>query len=99
MIPDNEVTVKLNELYKLCSSNRLIPDSMKLQDDGNEPLQVTDYTHPSQIYQSEFKGRKVAVKIVRLHFPQKLDEPLSVSASTLPNISLTDLATCGVEVL
>lgn len=80
MIRDDEIPAKLNELCKLCSGNRMIPDSMKLQDDGNETLKATKYTHPSQIFQSEFKGRKVAVKVVWLHVPQKLDEPLSVSA-------------------
>lgn len=78
-IPDDEIPAKLNELCKLCSNNRLIPDSMKFRDDGNESLKATHYTHPSQIFQGEFKGRKVAVKIIRLHVPQKLDEPLGVS--------------------
>lgn len=79
MIPD-DVPVKLNELCKLCGSNRLIPESMKLQDDGKDPLEATKYMIPSMIFQSEFKGRKVAVKMVRLYVSQKLDEPLSVSA-------------------
>lgn len=52
---------------------------MKLRDDGSDPLMATHYAHTSQIFQSEFKGRKVAVKIIRLHVPQKLDEPFSVS--------------------
>ena len=51
---------------------------MKLQDDG-DLIKVTQYTHPSQIFQSEFKGRKVAVKVIRVHVSQKLDETLSVS--------------------
>jgi serine/threonine protein kinase len=33
--------------------------------------------YPCPIFQSEFRGRKVAVKIVRLYGSQKLDEPLS----------------------
>ena len=79
MIPDSDIPVKLNELCKLCGSNRLIPESMKLQDDGKDPLEATEHTPPFMIFQSKFKGRKVAVKIVRLYVSQKLDEPLSVS--------------------
>ena len=79
MVPDGKVPMKLNELCKLCGTNRLIPDSMKLQDDGDDLIEATQYTHPSQIFQSEFKGRKVAVKIIRLRLSQKLDETLSVS--------------------
>jgi len=79
LVPENEIPVKLNELCKLCSSNKLIPDSMRLQDNENETLNVTEYIYPSLIFQSEFKGRKVAVKMVRLYVPQKLNEPLRVS--------------------
>ena len=79
---DDEIPVKLNELCKLCGSNKLIPDSMKLRDGGDGSLKATEYTDLSQIFQSEFKGRKVAVKIVRLYVPQKLDEPLSVSSNS-----------------
>jgi len=88
LVPENEVPAKLNELCKLCSSNKLIPESMRLQDNGNEPLKATEYIYPSSIFQSEFKGRKVAVKIVRLYVAQKLNEPLSVSAY-LPQIRPT----------
>ena len=63
----------------MCGDNKLIPDSMKLHDNGNEPLKATEYVHPFPIFQSEFRGRKVAVKIVRLYGSQKLDEPLRVS--------------------
>jgi len=75
--------MKLNELCKLCGNSRLIPDSMRIQDDGNDPLKATEYTYPSRIFQREFKGRKVAVKVVWLRVSQRLDEPLSVSDSTL----------------
>lgn len=78
-VPVHEMPKKLNELCKLCSSEKLIPDSMKLRDDGNDPLKATEHVYPCPIFQSEFKGRKVAVKIVRLYGSQKLDEPLSVS--------------------
>jgi len=80
LVPDNEIPTKLNELCKLCSSNKLIPDSMKLQDNSNETLKATEYIYPSMIFQSEYKGRKVAVKVVRLYVPQKPHQPLSVGA-------------------
>lgn len=79
LVREDEVPSKLNELCKLCGSNKLIPDSMKLKADVVESLKVTEYTHPSQIFQSTFKGRKVAVKILRLYVPRKIDEPLTVS--------------------
>jgi hypothetical protein len=72
--------LKLNELCKLCGTNKLIPESMKLRDNF-EPLRTTEYLHPTQIFQSTYKGRKVAVKIVRLFVPQKVEEPLTVSNS------------------
>ena len=90
-MPDAKVPMKLNELCKLCGTNKLIPDSMKLQDGGDDLMKATQYTHPSQIFQSEFKGRKVAIKVIRLRLPQKLDETLSVS--TLPP-SLYLMASC-----
>ena len=78
MAPD-EIAAKLNELCKVCSNDKLIPDSMKLRDDGNDPLKVTEHVYPYPIFQSEFRDRKVAVKVVRLYGSQKLNEPLSVS--------------------
>ena len=78
LVPDNEIPAKLNDLCKLCSSSKLIPDSMRLPDNSNETLKATEYIYPSLIFQSEFRGRKVAVKVVRLYVPQKPNEPLSV---------------------
>jgi len=77
-VPEKEWATELNELCKLCSNHRLIPDSMKLQD-YDEPLEMRMYGDPSPVYQNMFKGRKAAIKVVWLHVPQKLDEPLSVS--------------------
>jgi hypothetical protein len=100
MSPD-EVPAKLNELCKLCGSSGLIPESMKLRDDGNDPLEATKYMYPSPILLSEFKGRKVAVKIVRLHVSQRLEEPLRVSTpkNKLDSQAMIHLAICDVEVL
>lgn len=52
---------------------------MKLKDDVIDSLKPTEYLHPSQIFQSTIKGRKVAVKVIRLYVPRKVDEPLTVS--------------------
>lgn len=53
---------------------------MKLHGYGNDTAEVKEYKGPSSVYQSEFKGQKVAIKVTRLYVSQKLDEPLSVSA-------------------
>lgn len=79
-IPEGEVPLKLNELCKLCGTHKLIPDSLKLKVDNTDHLEATEYVDPTRIFRSTFKGRKVAVKVVRLYVPQKLDEPLAVSA-------------------
>lgn len=80
-IPVDEVPAKLDALRKLCGSSGLIPESMKPKDDSDELLKMTRDKYPPLISQSEFNlgGRKVAIKVIRLYVPQKLDEPLSVS--------------------
>ena len=78
-MPDDERSVKLSELCKLCGRTKLIPDSMKLQGYSGGGAEVKEYKGPYSVYQSEIKGRKVSVKVLRLHVPEKLDEPLSVS--------------------
>ena len=52
---------------------------MKLHGYDNDTAEVKEYKGPSSVYQSEFKGQKVAIKVTRLYVSQKLDEPLSVS--------------------
>lgn len=79
LILEDKLSSKLNELCKLCGKYKLIPDSMKLKDDDIGPMKVTKHIQPSQMFQSTFKGREVAVRIVRLHVPRKVDETMTVS--------------------
>ena len=69
---------------------------MKLKNDIIDSLQATEYTHPSQIFQSTIKGRKVAVKVIRLYVPRKVDEPLTVSTELF---QFDYVRNAGVEVL
>lgn len=61
---------------------------MRLQNDDRS-LELREYGDPSPVYQNQFKGRKVAIKVVWLYVPQKLDEPLSVSSFFVPMIALS----------
>ena len=78
-VPEDERPTKLIQLSKLCGNHKLIPDSMKLQGFRDNSAEVKEYKGPYSVYQSEFKGRKVAVKVLRLYVPHKLDDPLKVS--------------------
>lgn len=89
-VPEDDVPMKLNDLCKLCGTNKLIPDSLKLRDDGTEPLEATEYIHPAQIFRSTFKGKKVAVKVIRLYVPLRIDEPLAVSTPASPILPVGD---------
>jgi hypothetical protein len=78
-VPQHERPARLKELWKLCGKHKLIPDSMKLQGYDNGGAEAQEFNGPYSVYQSEFKGRKIAVKVIRLRVPQKFDEHLSVS--------------------
>lgn len=52
---------------------------MKLPGYRDISVEVAEYKGPYSVYESEYKGRKVAVKVLRLYVSQRLDEPLSVS--------------------
>ena len=52
---------------------------MKLKGDDEKLLYVAERLHPAQVFQSKFKGGKIAVKIARLYVPQRADELLRVS--------------------
>ena len=84
---------KLNELRKLCSSSKLIPDSMKLEDDvgqleddDGQLLKATESFHPTEVFRGTFKDLEVAVKISRLYVPPKDEEILSVSIQSSLNL-------------
>ena len=52
---------------------------MRLRNYDSEPVEMRKYGDSSSVYQNKFKGRKVAIKVVWLYVPQKLDEPYRVS--------------------
>ena len=54
---------------------------MRLRNYDNEPVEMRKYGDSSPVYQNKFKGRKVAIKVVWLYVPQKLDEPYRVSTN------------------
>lgn len=57
---------------------------MKLQGYDNGGVEAQEFNGPYSVYQSEFKGKKIAVKVIRLRVPQKFDENLSVSVACIP---------------
>ena len=59
--------VKFNELCKLCGDHVLIPDSMRLRNYDNKPVELRKYGDSSPVYQNKFKGQKVAIKVVWLY--------------------------------
>ena len=60
----------------------MIPDSMELRGYRDNGSEMKEYKGPYSIYQSKFKGRKVAVKVVRLYVARRFDEPYSVSVTS-----------------
>jgi hypothetical protein len=57
---------------------------MKLQGYDNGGVETKEFSGPYSVYQSEFKGRKIDVKVIRLRTPQKFDEHLSVNVLRIP---------------
>ena len=80
--PNNERQGKLDDLCKLCSTHKLIPDSMKLQGYRNDSVEEKEYKGPTSVHQSKFKGRMVAIKITRLYIPQEFEDPLWVGIAS-----------------
>jgi hypothetical protein len=97
-VPEEERQGKLSELYKLCGTHKLIPDSMKLQGYGEDDAGLKEYKGPSSVHQNKFKGRKVAIKVTRVYISQKLEDPLGVSIAACPSLC-TILIQFGAEVL
>ena len=79
VVLEGERPAKLNELCELCGEHKLIPGSMKLRGFRDDNAEMKEYKGPYSVYQSEFKGRKVAVMVLRLYVPQTLDDTLRVS--------------------
>lgn len=79
VVPENEKPAKLSELCMLCGTNKLIPDSMKLNGYGNDNPEVNECNEPFSVHQGKFKGRTVAITVTRLYISRKLEDHLGVS--------------------
>ena len=55
-----------NELCKTCSRHHVIPKSMHIQDCSEESV-VAEHGGSANISRGTYKGRRVAVKVVRVH--------------------------------
>ena len=77
-IPDQERQKLLNKLCKTCSRHRVIPKSMHIPDclKGSAEVERGGF---SIVSQGTRKGRRVAIKVVRVYLMDDLDVILSVS--------------------
>ena len=84
---DRERLKLFNSLCKTCSQLRIIPKKMHFPDclDGSVEVECGGFANVSQ---STYKGRRVAVKVVRVYITSDLDIILSVSLlPVLPCVS------------
>jgi hypothetical protein len=75
---DRERLKLLNKLCKTCSRYRVIPKSMHIPDCSKDSVEV-ECGGFADVSQSTYKGRRVAVKVVRVYVTSDLDVILSVS--------------------
>ena len=75
---DRERLKLFNELCKTCSRHQVIPKSMDIPDcsEGSVEVESGGFANVSQ---STYKGRRVAIKVVRMYITSDLDIVLSVS--------------------
>jgi len=67
-----------NQLCKTCSRHRVIPKSMHIPDCSAGSAEVTSGGY-ADVPQGIYKGRQVAVKVVRIYTTSDLNVILSVS--------------------
>jgi hypothetical protein len=68
----------LNKLCKTCSRHRVIPKSMHIPDCSKGAVEV-ERGGFANVSQGTYKGRQVAIKVVRVYITSDLDAILSVS--------------------
>ena len=75
---DRERQKLFNKLCKTCSRYRVIPKQMRIPDcsEGSVEVECGGFANVSR---STYKGRRVAVKVVRAYVTSDLDAILSVS--------------------
>ena len=85
MLEEGKVPLKdqpefLNKLGKLCRQLKTIPDSMRI-DNCLKDLTDEEYGGGNAtVFRSEYQGRPVAVKSLRLYLTSDFEECFSVSA-------------------
>ena len=75
---DRERPKLFNKLCKECSQHRVVPNTMNIPDcsEGSVEVESGGFANVSQ---STYKGRRVAIKVVRMYITSDLDIVLSVS--------------------
>jgi len=83
-VPDREWLKLFNELCKTCSRHLVIPKSMDIPDcsEGSVEVECGGFAN---ILQSTYKGRRVALKVVRVYLTSDLDIILSVGLLPAPS--------------
>lgn len=82
-MPDRERLKLFNKLCKTCSRHQVIPKSMHIPDCsmGSYEVESGGYANVSQ---GTYKGRRVAIKILRVYITSDLDVIRSVSVLPTP---------------
>ena len=101
MLEDGDVPFKdqpefLNTLGKMCHQLKTIPDSMHIE---NCPFDLMDEEWDrgcATVYQSEYRGRPVTIKILRLYLTSDLEECFNVSTK-LSQMQWEIHSHCGVS--
>lgn len=68
----------INKLCKTCSRKRLLPNSMHIPDCLDESSEVRSQGGNADVWESIYKGQRVAVKVLRVYATNDLDIVLSV---------------------
>jgi len=85
---DHERLKVFNDLCKNCSRHRVVPKSMHIPDcsEGSVEVECGGFAN---VLRSTYKGRRVAVKVVRMYITSDLDVILSVSPQIAPSHAIT----------
>lgn len=78
---DQERMELINKLCKTCSRQRLLPKSMHIPDCLNKSSKIRSYGGNADVWESTYKGRRVAVKVLRVSTTDGLDVIRSVGVS------------------
>ena len=84
MLEDGDVSFKdqpefINRLGKICRQLKTIPDSMHVENCPIDPMGEEYDGGCATVYRSEYRGRAVAVKTLRLYLTSDFEERFGVS--------------------